>query len=244
MQTIHSIGAFGYLIWRVLGNLYFIRRDRGRLFEQMEFIGLNAIPLVMLIGLFSGTIIAWQAAYQFKGIAPLGLLGGQVTKTIMMEMAPVLTALVMCGRVGASMTAEIGSMKVSEQIDALRIMAIDPIRYIVMPRFLSMLLMMPLLTLFSIMVAVLGAFAVSSYFLGISPYTFSNSVKNCFQLQDLTGGLIKSTFFGMLIALVGCFKGLNANGGTKGVGEATISSFVLASVSVLASDFLLWIVLF
>lgn len=244
MQIIHSIGAFGYLIWRVLGSMVFVWKDRRRVLEQLELIGVNAIPLVLVIGLFAGTIIAWQAAYQFKGVASLGLLGGQVAKTIMMEMAPVLTGLVMSGRVGASMTAEIGSMKVSEQIDALRIMSIDPIRYIVMPRFLSLLFMMPILSLFAIIVAIFGAFAVSAYFLEISPYTFSNSVKNYFQIRDLMGGMIKSAFFGMLIALIGCFKGLNTSGGTKGVGNATISSFVLASICVLASDFLLWIVLF
>jgi phospholipid/cholesterol/gamma-HCH transport system permease protein len=244
MQIFHSIGAFGYLIWQVLGSLVFIVRDRRRVLEQLELIGVNAIPLVLVTGVFSGTIIAWQAAYQFRGIVSLGVLGGQVAKTIMMEMAPVLTGLVMSGRVGASMTAEIGSMKVSEQIDALRVMSIDPIRYIVMPRLVSLFLMMPILTLFATITAIFGAYAVSAYFLDISPYTFSYSVKNHFEIRDLMGGIIKSAFFGILIALIGCFKGLNTSGGTKGVGSATISSFVLASIAVLASDFLLWIVLF
>ncbi|MEO1448325.1 MAG: ABC transporter permease [Bacteroidota bacterium] len=239
-------GAFGYLLWQVLGTTrYALKpRDRSRILYQMDHIGVNSIPLVLLIGTFAGAIIAWQAAYQFKGMVSLSVLGGQVTRVVMMEMAPVLTALVISGRIGASMTAEIGSMQVSEQIDALRTMSIDPVRYIVMPRFLGLTLMMPVLTLFALLVAVLGAYLVSQYFLGLSFQVFFTSVRDFFSLSDLFGGMIKGSLFGIMIALIGCYKGLETTGGARGVGDATIASFVTAAIAILAGDFLLWIILF
>jgi phospholipid/cholesterol/gamma-HCH transport system permease protein len=161
-----------------------------------------------------------------------------------MEMAPVLTAMVISGRIGASITAEIGTMKVTEQIDALHTLSIDPIRFLALPRFLGLSLMMPILTFFAILIGLLGAFGVATYFLDLSYQTFFNSVRDFFQLSDLLGGLFKSMVFGMIIALIGCFKGLNAQGGAKGVGRATINSFVLSAIMILASDFLLWIILF
>ena len=244
MNFINELGEFGYLSWRVLGTLRFSWADRRRLIYQLDHVGVNSIPLVLLVGLFAGAIVAWQAAYQFKGMVSLSVLGGQVVRVMMMEMAPVLTALVISGRIGASMTAEIGSMKISEQIDALRTMSIDPIRYIVLPRFIGLSCMMPVLTLFSILIAVLGAFLVSNYFLGITHQIFFDSIRDFFDWSDLFGGLIKGAFFGMLISLIGCFKGLHTTGGAKGVGKATIASFVISAVAILIGDFLLWIILF
>ncbi|MFN0200635.1 MAG: MlaE family ABC transporter permease [Bacteroidia bacterium] len=238
------LGELGYLLFQTISNFPYLFADRKRVMAQLEYIGVQAIPLVLLIGLFAGTIIAWQGAYQLRNIASFSLLGGQVCRVIVMEMAPVLTGLIMSGRVGASMTAEIGAMKVSEQIDALKIMSIDPIRYIVMPRFFALMLMMPVLTLFAMMTAIVGSFVISNFFLEITAYNFLHSIKTYFYLQDLAGGLIKSFFFGVIIAWLGCYLGIKTTGGTKGVGESTIQSFVYASISILASDFLLWIVLF
>ncbi len=241
---LQAVGSYGYLLWQVLGSLRFSWRDRRRVFYQMEHVGVNSIPLVLLIGLFAGAIIAWQAAYQFKGMISLSVMGGQVARVVMMEMAPVLTALVISGRIGASMTAEIGSMRVSEQIDALHTMSIDPVRYLVLPRFLGLSLMMPVLTFFAILVAVIGAFLVSRYFLDLSFQTFFSSIRTFFAFADLAGGLIKGTFFGMLISLTGCYMGLETSGGAQGGGKATIASFVVSAVGILAGDFLLWIILF
>ncbi|MEM8888307.1 MAG: ABC transporter permease [Bacteroidota bacterium] len=244
MQALIPLGEFGYLIYRVFGTLRFALRDRERLIYQLNHVGVNSLPLVALIGLFAGGIVAWQAAYQFKGMVSLSVLGGQVVRVMMMEMAPVLTALVMSGRIGASMTAEIGAMKISEQIDALKTMSIDPVRYIVMPRFLSMVIMMPVLTFFSIMIAVIGAFLVSSFFLDITYQVFFESVRTFFELGDLVGGLLKGVVFGMLISLIGCFQGMNTLGGARGLGNSTIQAFVISAIAILISDFLLWIILF
>ncbi len=244
MKILQALGAFGYLFWRLLLNLRYSLRDRKRIFSHLDQIGVHSIPLILLIGLFAGGTVAWQAAYQFKGMVSLSVLGGQVVRVLMMEMAPVLTALVISGRTGASMAAEIGSMKVSEQIDALQTLSIDPVRYLVLPRFLGLAIMMPILTLFSLTVAVMGAFFVSAYFLNITYQVFFSSVRDFFQIGDLTGGMIKGVIFGMMIALIGCYKGLSTSGGAKGVGESTITAFVICAVSVLVADFLLWIILF
>lgn len=244
MKTLNQIGEFGFLAYQVVRNLPYAWRDRRRLAYQMDHVGVNSIPLVMLVGFFAGAIIAWQGAYQFKGMVSLDVLGGQATRVIVMEMGPVLTALVIAGRIGASMTAEIGTMKVTEQVDALRTMAIDPIRYIVLPRFLGLTIMMPVLTMFSNFVGILGCYIVSSYFLDISQQTFMDSIKSYLMIQDINGGLIKSFIFGMLISLVGCYKGLSTGGGARGVGRSTISSFVLSAIFILIGDFLLWLILF
>ena len=244
MNLLQQMGEFGYMAFQVTGTLRYAIRDRRRLAFQMDHVGVNSIPLVMLVGFFAGAIIAWQGAYQFRGMVSLDVLGGQATRVIVMEMGPVLTALVIAGRIGASMTAEIGTMKVTEQVDALRTMALDPVRYIVLPRFLGLSLMMPVLTLFSNLVGVVGCYLVSNYFLDITRQTFFDSIKTFFQLQDLTGGLIKAFIFGMLISLIGCFKGLTTSGGARGVGRSTIVSFVLSAILILIGDFLLWLILF
>lgn len=244
MNALNQLGEFGYLAYQVILNLRFAWRDRRRLFYQMDHVGVNSIPLVLLVGLFAGAIIAWQAAYQFRGMVSLDVMGGQATRVVVMEMGPVLTALVISGRIGASMTAEIGSMVVTEQVDALRTLALDPVRYIVLPRFLGLSIMMPVLTMFSNLVAVLGAFVVSNYFLGISSQTFMDSIQDYFQVQDLIGGLFKAFVFGMLIALIGCYKGLSTTGGARGVGRSTINSFVLSAIFILVGDFFLWLILF
>lgn len=232
------------MAWEVLLNLRFALKDRRRLIYQLDHVGVNSIPLVLLVGFFAGAIIAWQAAYQFKGMVSLSVLGGQTTRVIVMEMGPVLTALVVSGRIGASMTAEIGTMKVTEQIDALRIMAINPVRYLVLPRFIGLTIMMPVLTLFANLVAIAGAWLVSAYFLDVTGRVFFNSVRTFFHTPDLTGGLLKAMIFGMSISLIGCFMGMNTSGGAEGVGRSTIRSFVISAVFILVGDFFLWLILF
>ncbi|MCB9231811.1 MAG: ABC transporter permease [Bacteroidia bacterium] len=244
MNILDQIGGFGYLAFATVGKLRFSFRDRERVLYQLDHVGVQSIPLVLLVGFFAGAIIAWQAAYQFVGLVSLDLMGKETTRAIVMEMGPVLTALVVSGRIGASMTAEIGTMKVTEQLDALRTMDISPIRYIVMPRFLGLTVMMPVLTSFAVIIAVFGAFGVSNYFMDLSPEIFFDSVKSNFALKDLMGGIFKSFIFGIIISLVGCYMGLNTTGGAEGVGRATIRSFVLCAVIILICDSFLWLILF
>lgn len=210
----------------------------------MEHIGVNSLPLVLIIAVFTGAVAAWQAAYQLKGIAPLSFLGGATSRAIITELGPVLTGIVIAGRVGASIAAELGTMKVTEQIDALETMAINPVRYLAMPRFLASVLMMPLLVIFANTIAVFGAYIVSNYFLGVSFSVFFTSVKRFFEFPDLIAGLIKTIFFGGITSLLGCHIGFRTAGGAEGVGLATIRSFVMSAALILILDYLLWMFLF
>lgn len=206
----------------------------------MEHIGVNSLPLVLIIAVFTGAVAAWQAAYQLQGIAPISFLGAATSRAIITELGPVLTGIVIAGRVGASIAAELGTMKVTEQIDALETMAINPIRFLAMPRFVAAVIMLPLILMFANVIAVLGSFVVSNYFLDVSSAVFFQSVKRYFELYDMFAGIIKTVFFGGITALLGCHIGLRTTGGAEGVGLSTIRSFVMSAASILILDYILW----
>lgn len=210
----------------------------------MEHIGVNSIPLVMIIAVFTGAVAAWQAAYQLKGIAPLSFLGTATSRAIITELGPVLTAIVIAGRVGASIAAEIGSMKVTEQIDALDTMGISPVRFLATPRFFAAVIMMPVLVIFANAIAVIGAYFISNLFLGVSYNVFFESVRRYFEFSDLIFGLIKGMIFGGVTALLGCHIGFKTEGGAEGVGISTIRSFVLSSALILIIDYVMWTLIF
>lgn len=239
-----EIGQVSKLFWGIIRNFTWIPRSWKLILYQMEHIGVNSLPLVIIIAVFTGAVAAWQAAYQLKGIAPLSFLGAATSRAIITELGPVLTGIVIAGRVGASIAAELGTMKVTEQIDALETMAINPVRYLAMPRFLASILMMPLLVIFANFIAVFGAYIVSNYFLGISFAVFFKSVRRFFEVSDLLSGLLKTIFFGGVTALLGCHIGFRTEGGAEGVGLSTIRSFVLSAALILILDYLLWMLLF
>jgi len=239
-----ELGQIAQLLGGVIKSFTYIPKSRKIILYQMEHIGVNSLPLVLIIAVFTGAVAAWQAAYQLKGIAPLSFLGAATSRAISTELGPVLTGIVIAGRVGASIAAELGTMKVTEQIDALEIMAINPVRYLAMPRFLAATLMMPVLVVFANAISVLGAFIVSNYFLGVSFAVFFESVKRFFLIQDLMSGLIKTIFFGGVTSLLGCHIGFRTEGGAEGVGLSTIRSFVLSAALILILDYVLWMLLF
>ena len=244
IKFFQEFGQVSNLFWGIIKSFTSIPRSRKIIFFQMEHIGVNSLPLVLIIAIFTGAVAAWQAAYQLKGLAPLSFLGGATSRAIITELGPVLTGIVIAGRVGASIAAELGTMKVTEQIDALETMAINPVRYLAMPRFLASILMMPVLVVFANSIAVFGAFIVSNYFLGVSFDVFFQSVKRFFVFSDLIAGLVKTVFFGGVTALLGCHIGFRTEGGAEGVGLATIRSFVLSAALILILDYLLWMLLF
>ena len=239
-----EVGRISMLIWGIIVNSPRIFRDRQLILDQMGHIGVGSIPLVMIIGFFTGAVSTWQAAYQFQGFISLSYLGSAVTKAIFIELGPVLTAIVLAGRIGASIAAELGTMKVTEQIDALESLAINPVRYLVMPRFLASIVMLPVLTIIANFIAILGAFLVAYLFQDVSFQVFFSSAKRVFDIKDIIGGLIKAVFFGASISIIGCHVGLNAKGGALGVGNATIRAFVLAASMTLILDYVLWITIF
>jgi phospholipid/cholesterol/gamma-HCH transport system permease protein len=208
-------------------------------------LGVRSLPLILIVSVFIGAVAAWQAAYQFKFIgAPLRLLGHAVGKAVVIELAPVLSAIVFAGRVGAGITAELGTMRVTEQIDALETMGINPIRYLVMPRVIACFVMVPFLVVFANFIAILGALAVSVIGVDISSETFLNGFRLSFQFSDFINGLIKAAVFGYVIGIVGCYEGFNARGGAQGVGQATTASVVVSSVLILVLNFIFALLLF
>jgi phospholipid/cholesterol/gamma-HCH transport system permease protein len=244
LKFVREIGQVSILLWGIIKSFRTIPRSRNIILYQMEHIGVNSLPLVTIIAVFTGAVSAWQAAYQLKGIAPLSFLGGSTSRAIITELGPVLTGIVIAGRVGASIAAELGTMKVTEQIDALETMAINPVRYLAMPRFLAAVIMLPLLVVYADTIAVFGAYIVSNYFLGVSFAVFFLSVKRLFIFSDLIAGLVKTVFFGGVTALLGCHIGFKTEGGAEGVGMSTIRSFVLSSALILILDYFLWMLIF
>jgi phospholipid/cholesterol/gamma-HCH transport system permease protein len=239
-----EFGAFATLAGQSFRYVTSITRDRRLILDQMEHIGTNSLPLVVMIGFFTGMVSAMQAAYQFKGQISYSFLGAAVSRAIFIELGPVLTAIVIAGRVGASIAAELGTMKVTEQIDALESLGISPVRYLAVPRLLAATAMLPVLVIFANAIALAGAYIVSNFFLDISSSMFFDSVQRYFHLKDVLGGLFKALFFGAFTALIGVKVGFSTTGGAEGVGKATIRAFVLSSAMVLILDFTLWLILF
>ncbi len=239
----HS-GAVFVLLAKVGVAFAGLGKRTGLWFDQMLFVGVRSLPLIVITSVFTGAVSAWQAAYQFEGYIPLRYLGTAVGKAIVIELSPVLTALVVAGRVGAAMAAELGTMKVTEQVDALETMAINPVSYLVLPRVAASVVMLPVLTVFADFVAIMGAMAVAVYFVGLSGEVFLNGVKMFFHIADLVSGLVKAAVFGLVISLIGCYHGLLAEGGAEGVGHSTTRAVVWASVLILVSDYVVATLLF
>ena len=244
MNFLTEFGAISRLAEKTFSYTNRIGRDRILLAKQMEHIGTNSIPLVVIIGFFTGMVSSWQAAYQFKGLISFSLIGSAVSRAIFIELGPVLTAIVIAGRVGASIAAELGTMKVTEQIDALESLGISPIRYLSTPRVMAATMMMPILTVFANIIAVLGAYIVANFFLDITGKVFFDSVKHFFHIKDVLAGLFKSIFFGGVTALIGVHVGLSTSGGAEGVGKSSIRAFVLSAALVLILDYILWTIIF
>jgi len=241
---IQEIGQISQLFFSLLKYSSQLFKNRKLLLFQMEHIGVNSLPLVIIIAIFTGAVSAWQAAYQLKGIAPVSFLGTATSRAIITELGPVLTAIIIAGRVGASIAAEIGSMKVTEQLDALETMGISTVRYLAMPRFYASVLMMPILIIFANVIAVAGAYVISNYFLDVSYVVFFDSVKRFFLISDFLFGLVKGIVFGAITSLLGCHIGFMTSGGAEGVGLSTIRSFVLSASLILVFDYILWTLLF
>ncbi len=244
LDFIETSGGMFLLLGQIILESKSIIRDRRLILEQMELIGVRSLPLVLITSLFTGAVSSWQAAYQFEGFVSMSVLGGATSLAIFIELGPVLTALVLAGRVGASIAAELGTMKVTEQIDALESLAISPVRYLAMPRYWASITMLPILTIFSEFIALMGAFIVANQLLGVSTAMFFDSVQQFFRLRNVFGGLAKALAFGGTIAIVGCYVGFRTYGGAEGVGRSTIEAFVLSAALILVNDYILATIIF
>jgi phospholipid/cholesterol/gamma-HCH transport system permease protein len=234
-----GVGQLVMLILDMISRIPRLLRRPSLLIRQMDSIGLRSLPLVIFASLFTGAVSAAQAGYQMQDYAPASLIGAAVGKAVILELGPVLTALVVAGRVSTSIAAELGTMRVTEQIDALETMAIDPVWYLAAPRFFAGLLMMPVLVIASSIVAILGGYLVSNIMIDISTATFFNGVKMFFVLYDVVINQTKALIFGGIVTLSGIFFGYRAGGGAEGVGQATINAVVSAAVLILVFDYLI-----
>jgi len=212
--------------------------------QQMSAIGVDSLWLVIVVSLFTGAVAAVQAAYQFTSVVPLKYLSGVIVRSVVIELGPVLTALVIGGRVGASIAAELGTMKVTEQIDALRAMGINPMRYLVAPRVLAAVVMLPILTIYADAIAILGGYIVAITSLNVPSPIFLQGLQDFFRMKDLLSGLLKAVFFGNIIGMMGCYHGFQTEGGAEGVGRATTMAVVSSCVAILILDYVLATVLF
>jgi phospholipid/cholesterol/gamma-HCH transport system permease protein len=209
------------------------------IFQQLYDVGVASLPVVAITGFSTGMVLAAQSFYQLSDKGLASVTGLMVAKAMMTELGPVLTAFMLTGRVGASMCAELGTMNVTEQIDALKTMAINPNRYLLAPRFFAGTIMMPLLTVFSIVMGIFGGYLMAVYFFGMSPNSYFDPMPTHIQPFDLFTGVIKGFIFGMLIMTICCYRGMVTTGGAAGVGRATTNSVVIAYCCILLSNFLI-----
>lgn len=232
-------GALALLGGRALARLFRRPLEAGAWLRQMDQIGVRSLGVAGVTTLFTGMVLALQTAYSLPGLGVKYYIGTVVSKSLVRELSPVLVALIVGGRIGAGMTAELGTMKVTEQIDALRAMAADPIKKLVVPKLGATLLMLPLVTLLGDLLGVFGGSLIAVYELGLTFSFYWNDVAASLTIEDVASGVGKSVFFAFFITTVACHNGLTTSGGADGVGRATTHTVVVASILVLVSDFFL-----
>lgn len=214
------------------------------IFRQMEFIGVNSLLVVVITGVFTGMVLALQSSYGFRKFGAETSVGAVVALSMTRELGPVLTSLMVTGRAGSAMTAELATMRVTEQIDALRVMALNPIQYLVAPRMIASFIMLPVLTCISNFVGIVGGYIVGVKLLGINEGSFLSRIEKVLEFQDISNGLIKAAVFGVIMSVICCFKGFYTQGGAAGVGRATTEAVVASSLSILVADYVLTSLMF
>jgi phospholipid/cholesterol/gamma-HCH transport system permease protein len=235
-ESISQLGAITRFFLRIMNALPAATMRFHLIVEQMLLLGVKTIPIVLLTSAFVGFVSAWQVKYLFSDVMPLTYLGAAVSKAVFTELGPVLTALVITGRVGAKLAAEIGTMRVTEQIDAMVCLSLDPYCYLLAPRMVAGAIMVPTLSIFSAFFAIVSAQLLAQIAMGMEPATFYNSVKLLFRVQDVVICLVKAFVFGVSISLCGCYFGFLTKGGAVGVGESTKKAVVAAMVLILVTN--------
>jgi len=207
--------------------------------DQAEEVGVQSLPVVLLTALFTGMVLALQSYIVFHRFAAESMISVVVSLSMVRELGPVLVGLMVAGRIGASFAAELGTMRVTEQIDALWTLSTDPMRYLIMPRVIAAIAMMPLLVVISDFIGIYGGYAISVVMLDQNPSVYIDMTTQYMELKDFYSGLVKAGFFGMLIGIIGCTEGFNCKGGAEGVGRATTRAVVISCMSILISDYFL-----
>jgi phospholipid/cholesterol/gamma-HCH transport system permease protein len=234
-----ELQEISFLIWRALVGLGTKPRYVTEIVRQMDLIGVGSLPIVLLTGFFTGGVLVLQTFPTLQYYSIQNEAGRSVATSLVRELGPVLSALMVSGRIGSAISAELGSMVVSQQIDAMRALGTDPSRKLVAPRLLALVFMLPLLTVAADIFGIMGGGVVASVIYNQEINVFLNSVRQGITTEDLIGGVIKPLFFGLLIGSIACYKGLSTTGGTVGVGRSTTNAVVLSSIWVIIFDFFL-----
>ena len=241
MDSVQALGDMAIFSWRTLAWLARRLPKRETLLPVLYQVGVLSLPVVALTGMFIGMVLAVQTFFQFQQLRMETRLGAVINMSLARELGPVLAATMLAGRVGSAMAAELGTMRVTEQIDALSSMGANPVQYLVVPRFLSFVLLIPTLTAMAVFMGVVGGYFYSVVILGIDKHNYLYNTQQFVGSYDLFSGLIKSVFFGIAISLVSCYQGFHCTAGAEGVGKAATSAFVQSFVLILVLDLLLGI---
>ena len=254
LNLLELVGAFVMRRLEEFGTIVLLYRDTMRelgprprlrhILSQMSHLGVDSLLIVSLTLLFTGVVFTLQTADILIKFGAQGTIGGIISIAIGRELGPVLVGVVCAGRVGSAITAEISTMKVTEQIDALRVMAVNPVNYLIVPRMLACMIVVPILTVFGDVIGVLGGWVIAVYYSGISSYLYMNSIHTFVEVFDVTGGVIKAIFFGNVIAVLGCYYGLHSPDGAEGVGKATTKTVVSSIIAIFILNAVLTFILY
>ena len=240
IASLEGIGRYVELMAIMFRSILNWHKYIGLSIDHMYQIGILSIPIVILTSLFSGMVTAVQAAYQFEsGFIPTWYVGGIVGEGVLLELAPMLTALVMTGKIGATIAAEIGTMRVTEQIDALESLSFDPISYLIFPRIIASILMFPMLIIVADIFGILGGYIVAVYSMDLTASEFTRGLRSWFHPWDAWFGLIKGLFFAVAITSISCYQGYYTTGGAIGVGKSTTAAVVISCIAIFLLDYIL-----
>ncbi|MGC8554136.1 MAG: MlaE family ABC transporter permease [Candidatus Acidulodesulfobacterium sp.] len=244
IYTVNELGSIAIYMWDMILSIaaYFVNLEN--LIDQMIFIGMDSFYVVGLTGLFTGMVLSLQAYYAAKIVGVTYMIGPTVALSMLRELGPVLTALMITARCGSSMASEIGTMKVTEQIDALEVMAVDPYYFLSVPRVIAAMIMLPVMAVLCSLIGIIGGYIVYVYFLGLNHVTYIDKIYQYIKLSDIYNGLLKAVFFGAILSIISTYKGFQTSGGAKGVGKFTTQAVVLSSVYILFADYILTSILF
>jgi phospholipid/cholesterol/gamma-HCH transport system permease protein len=238
-KFLFELQEISFLIWRSIVSLRNNPRYISEMIKQMDLIGVGSLPIVLLTGFFTGGVLILQSYPTFEYYSLQNQIGRTVATSLIRELGPVLSALMVSGRIGSAISAELGSMVVSQQIDAMRALGTDPNRKLVAPRLIALIFMLPLLTIAADIFGIIGGGIVASGIFNLPTSDYITSVRIGITTQDIIGGVVKPLFFGLIIGSIACYKGLSTTGGTVGVGRSTTNSVVTASIWVIIFDFFL-----
>ena len=243
-MIVSSAGGMALMLFQAIMWMFIPPLKVRNIFKQMEFVGVKSLFVVVLTGAFTGAVMALQSYNALKRFGAESLVGPTVALSMARELGPVLTGLMVTGRAGSAMATELGTMRVTEQIDALYTMAVNPVKYLVSPRILAGVLMLPVLAIVTDFIGVVGGYVVGVKMLGINSGVYIGRTVDFVKPQDIFDGLIKAAVFGLILSLVACYHGFNTAGGAAGVGDSATKSVVLGCVLILMSDYLLTSVMF